>query len=858
MNFNFKKITSVIASAVMLGSTMGFAAAAAYPAPFVQGGAANVGIVVGADAANSDYLAAMGLGNALQAELAKQTATTTTTTATSSGEGVNMATSARGLYYGDALNVARTTLTSSELPNVLADGTFGDLTGTEYTYNQQIVPGNTATTFDTSGGDLDDPVLYLDVGTTSTSPLYNYTLSFNKNLNVSDATNVQGQKISILGVDYIIGAGSTNTTLYLYGSGETIVVSQDEAQTVPVGGEDHVIELVTTTGTNTAKISIDGSTRSVTKSSRYQFPGDVVVYIKDVTHPSFQGDLRSVELIIGAKALKLENGKKAKTGAEETSIKETNVVINAAEYGVISGFTVQVAMASSELDHLAIGDSFTDPVFGGLSVQFADVVPALDSTARGTIKVDTDNSRFGYLTFTSARAGAAGEQKLTYVYDNDTSDSTTQPLLAHQTIASADKGNIKVVEGQNAKEGDWIVVNQGDSGVILEIDDIENDPDALTIDVTLTDAISGTSETKTLANTTGGFSKEVSMFGGTGYTIFANRAGTALNITWDSTTATTVFPRIKLKDGGYLALLTAADIVNSTSVILPNGDTTLTTSGTNIGVTNDTTTTTSVGGIVWMKKENAGKYQIYGIETGATDCNFNTTYGPAVLFIEPKKWDDSTYGNFVCVPLSTTSGSSAEIKVTTPVVNGTNSGFKTFTSDTYKKQAVDKYGALVTYEDRTNENGAATISYPATQMKVDAFFTEVGATVTPGSGGSGSVEELGSVAVADSEVSSVQDRNLIVVGGSCINSVAAKMLGGSYCGPAFTDATKGNGTGVGADQFLVKVIDSPYTTGRIAMLVAGYEAADTTKAVEYLKMEKPKTDVGTELKKVTATYADVE
>jgi len=857
MKFNFKKITSVIASAVMLGSTMGFAAAVAYPAPFVQGGAANVGIVVGANAQNSDYLAAMGLGNALQAELAKQTATTTTTTATTTGEGVNMATSARGLYYGDAINVARTSLTSSELPNVLADGTFGDLTGTEYTYNQQITPGNTVTDFDTSGGDLDDPVLYLDVGTTATDPLYNYTLSFNKNLNVSDATNVQGQKISILGVDYIIGAGSTNTTLYLYGSGETIVVSQDEAQTVRVGDKDHVIELVTTTGTNTAKISVDGSTRSVVKSSRYQFPDDVVVYIKDVTHPSFQGDLRSVELIIGAKALKLENGKKAKTGADETSIKETNVVVNAADYGVISGFTVQVAMANSELDHLAIGDSFTDPVFGGLSVQFADVVPALDSEARGNIKVDTDNARFGYLTFTSARAGSAGEQKITYVYDNDTTDSAVQPLLAHQTISSADKGQIKVVEGQNAKEGDWIVVNQGDSGVILEVDDIENDPDALNIDVTLTDAITGTSETKTLANGTGGFSKEVSMFGGTGYTIFANRAGTSLNITWDSTTATTVFPRIKLKDGGYLALLTETTLANATSVILPNGDTTLTTTGTKIS--NETALHT-VGEINWLTDNSGGSAKIWGIN-GTTICNFTATNGPAVLFMEPKKWDDSTYGDFICVPLTATSGSSPEIKTGTPVISGTNSGFVTFTSDTYKKQAVDQYGSLVTYEDRTNENGAATIAYPAAQMKVDAFFTEVGATVTPGSSGSGSVEELGSVAVTDSEVSSVQDRNLIVVGGSCINSVAAKIVGGSYCGAAFTDATKGNGTGVGADQFLIKVVDAATaggTTGRIAMLVAGYDAEDTTKAVEYLKNEKPKTDVGTELKLVTATYADVE
>jgi len=858
MRFNFKKITSVIASAVMLGSTMGFAAAAtAYPAPFVQGGDANVGIVVGANAAGSDYLAAMNLGNALQAELARQTATTTTTSSSTTGEGVNMATSSRGIYYGDAIDVARSSLTSSELPNVLGDGTFADLTGTEYTYSQQIVPGDTVSVFGTSGGDLEDPALYLNVGTTATSYLYNYTLSLNKNLNVSDSTNVQGQKISILGVEYIIGASSTNSTLYLYGSGETIVVSQDEAQTVTVGGEDHIVELITTTATTAAKISVDGSTRSVTKSNRYQFPGDVVVYVKDVTHPSFQGDLRSVELIIGAKALKLENGNKVKTGADETSIKGTNVVVNAADHGTISGFTVQVAMANSKLDHLGIGDTFTDPVFGGLSVQLAGAVPALDSEARGNILVETDNNQYGYVTFTSYRSGSAGEQRLNYVYDNDTTSTTVQPLLAHQTITSTDKGHIMVVEGTNAKEDDWIVVNQGDAGAILEVTEIDIDPDASTGTVTFTDVITAESKEITLANATGGFTKEVSMFGGTGYTVFANRAGTTVNITWDANTAKTVFPRIKLRDGGWIAFLTESSVANDTNVILPNGDTTLTTTGTGVG--NASANSVTVGQINWTMKIGSGGPTIYGIDTDndiTVECNFNTTKGPAILFLEPKKWDDTTYGDSICVPLTTTG--STEISIADPQFDGTSSGFVTWTSDTYKKQAVDQYGTLVTKEDRTNENGVATIAYPKDQMDLDIFFTEVGATVTPGSAGTGSVEELGSVAIFDNEVSSVQDRNLIVVGGSCINSVAARILGGSYCGSAFTEATKGNGTGVGPDQFLVKVVDSPYTTGRIAMLVAGYEAADTTKAVDYVKNEKPSTDVGTELKLVTATYANVE
>jgi hypothetical protein len=856
MRFNFKKITSVLASALMLGSTVGFAAAATYPAPFVQSGNANVGIVVGASAANTDYLAAINLGSKLSSELAKQTATTGSTGAGTSGEGVNLATTSRGIYYADSINAARPTLTENELPNVLTDGTFTDLTGTSYTYNQVVTMGDTVSTFGTSGGDLGDPVLYLDVGTTATDPLYNYSLSFNKNLNVSDSTNVQGQKINILGVDYIIGASSTNSSIYLYGSGETIVVSQDESQTVTVGAQDHIVELVTTSTTTSAKISVDGSTRTVTKGSSYTFPGEVVVYVKDVTHPSFQGDLRSAELIIGANSLKLANGQTVKEGSDETTVRGTKVTVDAADHGVISGFTVQISMERSREDHLAAGDAFTDPVFGGLSVQFAGSTPALDSEARGSIRVDTDNSRFAYVTFDSYRSGSVGEQEIAFAHDNTTSTSTVEPILAHDSTESDGKGFIHVVEGENARLGDWIVINQQDAGTIVEVSDLLVDT-ATAGKVFLRDVITNEEISGGIAvtNNSAAYQKTANIFGGNSYSVQLAQDESSVNITWDASgSATTVFPRIKLRDGGWIALLTEVSLPNSTSVILPDGLTTIATSGTSVGVSNDTGTIYN-NGINWTMRDGP-QVIIDGIDIdndGTADCNFNSTRGPAVLFIEPKKWDDSSYGDFICVPLTTEGTTTVEIGISDPVFMGTNSGFVTLESDNNLKHAVDKYGAYAEKEE--TENNVATITYPASQMFLDILVTEEGATVTSGSSGTGSVEELGSVAYRDNEISSIQERNLIVVGGSCINSVAAKVLdvAEGTCGSAFTEAT-----GVGADQFLIKVIDSPYTDGRVAMLVAGYEAADTTKAVEYVTMEKPTTDVGTELKKVTATYADVE
>jgi len=856
MKFNFKKITSVLASAVMLGSTFGFAAAATYPAPFVQGGNPDVGIVVTSGShvgSSNDLLGAVNIAQNLQAELARQTATSGTSDASVSGEGVNLATSSRKIYYGDSINVGRPTLTETELPNVLADGTFEDLTGTTYTYSQLITVGDTVSEFGTSGGDLDEPALYLAVGTTATDPLYNYTLTLNKELNVSDGTNVQGQKINILGVDYIVGSNSDQTTLYLYGSGETVSVSAGESRTVTIGESDHVVELIAAETSTTGQLSIDGLTKSVTEGSSYTFSGGIVIYVKDIIYQQYAGGLQRAELIIGANSLKLENGKTVREGTGTgTKIDKTKATIKAGSGDLISGFTVEVAMAENDLDHIGVGGSFVDPVFGGLKVDLASATPALDSESRGSITIDTDGSRTAYVTFESARASE--ELKFAYAHDNTTATTSVQPLLAYDSTEVDGKGFIHVLEGENAKEGDLIVINQGDMGTILKVDDISTDVDETTGTVEFTDVLTGEDIEQTLTNGTGGFSlASATLGGGTGYSIWAQGEGSSgtVNITWDGTTATTLFPRIKLKDGGWIALLTETTVANATAVVLPNGITTITTDGTKVS---NETPYQVIEGINWTKRNSAGSVVIDGIGASTNDgaCNFNSTNGPAVLFIEPKKWDDPSYGDYICIPLKTEGTTTTEIAVNTPIIGGSHPAFVTLESDSDIRQTVDKFGSFI--QEDGNENNEITITYPGSQMFLDVLFAAEGATVTPGSSGTGSVETLGSITKRDNEISAIQDRNLIIIGGSCINAAAAKALGVSEgtCGSAFTDAT-----GVGADQFLIKVVDSPYASGKIAMVVAGYEAADTTDAIEYVTNELETTDVGTELKKISATYADV-
>jgi hypothetical protein len=837
MGFNFKKIAAIGTSLLLTGMSMGFAAAAAFPGSYSP---STTAVVYGASADPSDMTEATSIQTALGT-----TSSSGSSVTVSGGDSIHLATNARNLYYGDPINLPYPSLSATEMPNALADGTFTDLSGTQYTYSQTITPGATASVFGISGGDYDDPVLYLDVGTDTTAPLYNYTLSFNKNLNVSDATNVQGQTISIMGVDYVIGASSTNSTLYLYGAGQTVTVDQGTPQTLNIGGGSHTIS-VTPTGANTATLYVDGVSRSVTQGNSYSFSGDINIYVKAVTYQAYSGGAQSADLIVGANTLKLVDGSTVKQGADLTSIKGTTAHITAAGIGQISAITVSVAAPKSSEDSLQMGDTFTDPVFGGLQVVFAGINPALDDSSRGTVVVDGGslNTQQAKVTFTSAKAGSAGEQTLTYAYDNSTTG--LNPALAHQSFTNG-KGYIHVLEGETAKTNDWIVLNQGDSGAIVEVSDISID-NANTGTVTLVDAITGDSVEITVTNDTkNNYVKTgVNMFGGTGYTINATGDGTTVKATWNSG-ASALFPRIKLADGGWIAFMQNTTVANATSVIFPNGKTTLDTSGTTVV---NSTASYSANGLIWVTENNAGNVKVTGVNVSATS-GITFGVGPAVLIAEPKKWNDSSYGDYILVPM-TTANSGKDMAVSQAVLGGVNSGFLALTSDSYENQAVDQYGTFITDEQRTNQNGKETISYPASQMTFDVVFSSADATVSGGSGG------VGAQMVKDSAVSSLASgTNLVVVGGSCINSAAASLLGVSAgtCGADWTAATAADlgTTGLGSGQFLIESYSTNTMTSGMALLVAGTDAADTVAAGTYLTTNMPDVAAGKKWVGTTST-----
>jgi hypothetical protein len=160
---------------------------------------------------------------------------------------------------------------------------------------------------------------------------------------------------------------------------------------------------------------------------------------------------------------------------------------------------------------------------------------------------------------------------------------------------------------------------------------------------------------------------------------------------------------------------------------------------------------------------------------------------------------------------------------------------------TYDNDVITTNGQIIQTPEDNLDNDEVIFSVPSDRVYAKVSVVAGGDAVTSG--------EAGVMTVMDTAVSTVAGKNLVVVGGSAINAVAAELLGGAYSEGDFTAATD-----VAAGEFLIQSFSR---SGKTALLVAGYNAADTEKAVTYLLNNDVDTTVGTKLKGTSATEATV-
>nr|MBC8495820.1 hypothetical protein [archaeon] len=302
----FKKIATVLGSALMVGSTIGLAAAAAYPTPFVQNGAANVAIVVGTNGAEaSDMVAATDISADLAKDLSAQAVGGVTTV--TGGDSYKVEKTSIKYHIGDAITSIITTLDDGELPTLLADGVFLDNDNDEFDYTQKIeLNGSILSMFEDNDYAENEPTVGFRIA--SGQNVLNYTITFSDQPTIADITTTL---LPIMGKEYYVLSNSTsgaNLILTLLDSAVDTTVSEGETKTLDVDGTSYevAIDFISTTE---VKLNVNGeTTNSLAEASTYKLSDGSYVGIKDISVQDYAGGIKKVEFSIGSGKLKLTSG----------------------------------------------------------------------------------------------------------------------------------------------------------------------------------------------------------------------------------------------------------------------------------------------------------------------------------------------------------------------------------------------------------------------------------------------------------------------------------------------------------------------------------------------------------------------
>ena len=879
-----------------MGLTMGTAAAANYPAPFVVGGSADVAIVYGTGSGVSflDTVEAGNVQSNLQSFMGSSSGSTTTTT---SGEIVSLDTGASRIWINTSLNTARSSLTKSDLPTVLADTSFSGNVDATITHTVELKSGGAAggansgrVIFAKQPRSSDDPVMGISLGTSATSnPLYNLSATFNKAVafNHSDS---EGEDITLFGQKFTVSSATSASDLVLLKEAETVALSSDSpTATVTINEKEFNVELISASD-SAATVKVTDSAGSSDSAEINEAASKTVQGLEVAVKTADETNLKlTATIIVGAEKVTLTHGSKVTTGTDNDPVDGTTVFLVGSDVdgrpSTITEIAIAVFSPGSSEDSINAGETFVDPVFGSLKLVFEGLSSPLDDSGRESIVIQN-----------------SGDDDVSITMTDEGGNTNTFDIAHNQSgqwrLGDNSNYTMGVREMANSSENDYIVIGNEEYGHVLQVEEIYNDTGSTTGndrvkfrdisgDGSIISATSPTTEGSTTLNVDG---KE--------YTVTYRESGdggwTQLKYPTSDSSATqyVMYPTVQTEDGALVAFyeplvidlsnIRGNQASNITGFIFPDGDgyTTVAvdyrggdgskdemtwmiggTGASNYLNLTETAnaessanyTTSASGRLTYnftndVDTDNLTKIYVVDPEGNANIDN------PAIMIFEAKN-DQNNYEVIVVDLESDPAGNSDngagvnDILFTTEQTYGHYEA--TLQSDSDITKHVDWWGTLVTVDASDSDQKTATIAYPSSQVYAQIFMGESDATVAS-SGTTSGASQLGDVLVKDTEVSSVQSKNLIVVGGTCINSVAASVLGGAYCGSGFTD-----NTGVGSGEFLIESVADAYTTGKIALVVAGYEVADTVNAAKYLRTQTVDTTAGMKYKGTTSTSAEL-
>lgn len=780
----FKKISAIAASALMVGMSMGAAAAAAYPSPFVSGGAADVAIVYGANAASSDHTQ----GLSLQTDLAGSVTGGTTIVG---GDVWEVGTSTDSLEIGESIKDVYTYIGKNEL-DLLADGTLSNEKGTA-AYKQYFYFNDAATSYVTYTED-DDYNIGLFYKINSGAEIAKYVMSFTTSLKSdietdNELSDIEDKELTFLGKTYKIvtadnGSKGTELTMMSGPLGGTVV----EGTPLTVGS--YTVSVSITSATD-AVFTINGEqTSSMAKGDSEKLSSGDYFIVSKVSYEGYADGTQSADFYIGGDKIEWKNGSDMTVNGE--TINEADVTITQSEAsGDVSISEIAINMSAEDNLYVPANSKLSEAA--NLDEPEVLVSQNWDIHFGGLEAVDYED-----ISLTISES----DQQYDLTWQNHDGDELTLPLVfvAQSSILAGEDADKRLVlnpngtnmatASENITRNDYFFLSSADpkiptsnaKTVLVQYKSADNVVDT---DPQVTLNINGEDREFPLS-TTGTFTVDAV---GTQFSFRNDTDGTLDNF------------EISLDGPDY----SNGAQNNSVSVYIRTYYNTL------INITSTNATDTDTEAVA------SHAFMPWKINVSIDDANRDGDDNQVAVNAGAQVFE-VTIANSSATPWEASS----------TVTKGAT--WLTDNSDSTIERFVGNYG----YEIVATTPSSSPISIEAKVPKniVRPIVSVIGGDVEVSAGSSGVL------LITDADVGSASSKNLIIVGGSCINTAAASVLGvaSGTCEGDWTTATS-----AGANQYIIETFGSSEQslTSKIAVLVAGYEAADTVNAVTYLKTNKP-------------------
>jgi hypothetical protein len=823
-----KKIVALGTGLSMVGATMLGASAASglneYPNPFIKNGVFNGIIVFGDTAAASDVAGAVDIATTLQfqAKVDVPVGSGSSVNVAVAGDAYQVSDGSDILEIGETLYNVTEVVTKDDL-TVLASGTLDNSQGS-FDYNQYLKFNETAEQYvdfaidDDDDEDIPADYLYIKSG----HDIFQYELEFQEPAE-SDVTDADGNSATnggklydfededlwIMGKKFTItkaeraGSAKNNTKLTLFGGDVSDTLEEGQTKTYSIEGKDYEVTALIiddTTSTASVKLKINGEvTRKLLEDQTDKLSDGLEVGIRNLLGNE-AGDVTQdlVEFYLGVDEIIITDTDIVRSGGGSLDVRDESIsdadveIVGTDDNTKVKISKIRIRLAAD--DDIYIGEG------KGAQEQLDDP----EGFFTGNFDLEFHGISVGEAS--KIHLNNAGDRQYKLSFSNRDGTEYDFPLVS---IISSGENRM----GDDSGRRDLIFSeNQSGHNLALLAYPIE-DEDTFIVNDNKALGVRQTGFTHVLQYKDQDSTNNVLKF---------KDKGTGDNIEVSYTTVGATSDAQIIIGGKEFKVLLSADTDDANITVDLDGDGSV--------QAGDTPFIVTKGG-VYMNLTTNGS------------CFVACTTGNIMnisLFADSDDIDDGSEEEVLVVPITVSSSpeldigtvdyfavdlksGSARIASLSGYANHFQSGLHKVGS-TDDRQERTTYGILVEQLVDTNGPDELTFSVPDGQAEALVFFTANAPAITKTSteGGSAVSAQVTPIALGTaklaSEVSDVKGQNAIVVGGPCVNTAAATLLGNP------SDCTSGFNEG----KATVKLWE--HTNGNVAMLIAGFSALDTRRA----------------------------